>query len=71
MLLEMHEAGAFTWVTHVKSILCDNGFEQVWLFGGDEKMPFFFFFFFNERKIYSPLRHGWRNHLESSDRLLL
>ena len=33
----MHEAGAVALVTHAKSILCDTGFEQVWLFGcGDE-----------------------------------
>ena len=67
MLLKMHE-GAVTWVTHVKSILCDNGFEQVWLFSyGIEK------YFFRELKerLYSSFCHGWRNHLESSDKLSL
>ena len=37
MLLEMNEGRAVTWVTHVKSILCDNGLEQVWLFGDQWK----------------------------------
>ena len=66
MLLKMHEGGAVTWVTHVKSILCDNGFEQVWLFGcGNEK------YLFRELKerLYSSFGHGWRNHLESSDKI--
>ena len=31
MLLVMQNRGSTTWVSHVKSILCDNGFEQVWL----------------------------------------
>ena len=38
----MHEAGTVMWVTYVRSILCDNGFEQIWLFGcGVEKRRFY------------------------------
>ena len=41
----MHNSGVITWMSHVKSILCYYGFEQVWLFGcGNEKV------FFNELK---------------------
>ena len=67
MLSEMHNWSITTWVSHVKSILCYYGFEQVWLFGcGNEKI------FFNElkEKLYGSFCHGWRNHLESNGRLL-
>ena len=45
-----------------------NGFEQVWLFGcGNDK------YLFRELKerLYSSFCRGWRNHLESSDKLSL
>ena len=53
---------------HVQSVLCDNGFEQEWLFrcGNDT-------FFVKEQKerLYSSFFHIWYNHLESSQRLSL
>ena len=66
MLLEMQNRGKTAWVSHIRSVLSYNGFEQVWLFGcGHDKI------FFNELKerLYSSFCHGWWNHLESSDRL--
>ncbi len=33
MSLGLHEKGYVTWVTRIKTVLCNNGFEQVWLFG--------------------------------------
>ena len=51
---------------HIRSVLCYNGFEQVWLFGcGNDKI------FFNELKerLYSSFCHGCWNRLESSERL--
>ena len=45
MLLVMQNRGSTTCVSHVKSVLCDNGFEQVKLFGcGNDT------FFFKELK---------------------
>ena len=45
MLFVMQNRGSTTWVSHVKSILCENGFERVWLFGcGNDT------FFFTELK---------------------
>ena len=41
----MQNRGKTAWVSHIKSVLCYNGFEQMWLFGcGNDKM------FFNELK---------------------
>ena len=37
MLSEAHNKGVITWVSHVRSILCYYGFEQVWLFGCENK----------------------------------
>ena len=66
MLVLMHQKGYVNWVTHVKEILCTYGFEQVWLFGcGNEKE---FFKELRERQ-HSSFYHGWRNHIESSERL--
>ena len=66
MLLEMQNRCKTTWVSHIRSVLCYNGFEQVWLFGcRNDKI------FFNELKerLYSSFCNGWWNHLESSERL--
>ena len=65
-LLEMQNRGKTTCVSHIRSVLWYNGFEQVWLFGcGNDKS------FFNDLKerLYSSFCHGWCNHLESSERL--
>ena len=41
----MQNRGKTSWVSHIRSVLCCNGFEQVWLFGcGNDKI------FFNELK---------------------
>ena len=67
MLFLMHQNGHVTWVTYVREVLCANGFEQVWLFGcGNEKD------FFKELKerLQSSFYHGWRNHIESSEKML-
>ena len=40
MLLALHNRGKTTWVSHVKLVLCTNGFEQVWLFGCGNVKPF-------------------------------
>ena len=68
MLLQLHNKGSTTWVTHVHSLLNENGFQQVWLFGaGNEKL------FLNalQERLFSSFCHGWRNHLDSSERLSL
>ena len=41
ILLEMYNRSIITWVSHEKSILCYNGFEQVWLFGCGNDKAFF------------------------------
>ena len=33
MLVRLDMNGKTTWVTHIRNVLCENGFEQVWLFG--------------------------------------
>ena len=39
MLLEMQNRGKTTWVSHIRSVLCYNELEQVWLFGrGNDKI---------------------------------
>jgi len=64
MLLNMHDRGTITWVSRVKTVLCGNGFEYVWMFGcGNEKS------FFTELKerLQSSFCHQWCNHLDSSE----
>ena len=40
MLIALHNIGKTTWVSHVKLVLCNSGFEQVWLFGCENVKPF-------------------------------
>ena len=40
MLFALHNRGKTTWVSHVKLVLCNNGFEQTWLFGCGNVQPF-------------------------------
>ena len=40
MLFALHDRGKTTWVSHVKLVLCNSGFEQVWLFGCGNVKPF-------------------------------
>ena len=66
MLLNLHNNGSKNWVSQVELALCENGFEQVWLFGcGDEKR------FCTEMKerLISSFCFNWQNHLDSSARL--
>ena len=67
-LLMMHEKGHTTWVTHVKGILCENGFEQVWLFGCGNEVGFVKEL---RERLVSNFYHNWRVHLDSSSRLSL
>ena len=39
MSLVFHEKEYVTWVTGIKAVLCNNGFEQVWLFGCGQEGP--------------------------------
>ena len=41
MSLGLHEKGYVTWVTRIKTVLCNNGFKQVWLFGCGQEGLFF------------------------------
>jgi hypothetical protein len=68
MLLVMHNQGKATWVSNVQSILCNNGFEQVWLFGCGNKKSFFVEL---KSRLQSTFIHKWKNHLEQSSRLLI
>ena len=64
MLLTLHEKGVVTWVSYVKSILCNNGFEQVWIFGcGSEKR----FCIELRERLFSSFCYHWQNHLEESN----
>eukprot|EP00745_Piridium_sociabile_P043608 TRINITY_DN8944_c0_g1_i10.p1 TRINITY_DN8944_c0_g1~~TRINITY_DN8944_c0_g1_i10.p1 ORF type:complete len:1137 (-),score=123.12 TRINITY_DN8944_c0_g1_i10:208-3198(-) len=65
MLLSMHEKGHTTWVTRVKTILCDNGFEQVWLFGCGYEAGFIKEL---KERLFSNFCYNWRNRLDSSAR---
>ena len=67
-LLSMHNKGYTTWVTQIKSILYEYGFEQVWLFGCGSEIAFT-----KELKtrLISNFYHNWRNHLDTSERLSL
>lgn len=66
MLLNMHEKGHVTWVSRIKSLLCELGFEQVWLFGcGDVK----FFCLELKERLCSSFCYTWQAHLETSARL--
>ena len=40
MSLGLHEKGYVTWVTRIKALLCNNGFEQVWLVDFGQEGPF-------------------------------
>ena len=56
MSLGLHEKGYVTWVTRIKTVLCNNGFEQVWLFGCGQEGPFFKEL---RERLYSSFCHGW------------
>ena len=63
MLLMSHNRGKTTWVSRVKNILVNNGFEQVWLFGcGNEKQ----FVFELRERLFSSFVHGWFEHISTS-----
>eukprot|EP00745_Piridium_sociabile_P003355 TRINITY_DN11989_c0_g1_i12.p1 TRINITY_DN11989_c0_g1~~TRINITY_DN11989_c0_g1_i12.p1 ORF type:complete len:194 (-),score=9.72 TRINITY_DN11989_c0_g1_i12:200-781(-) len=68
MLLDLHEREKVTWVTHIKSLLCQNGFGHVWLFGCGQEKWFL-------RQFRTRLRdcfcQKWNGHLLESDRLSL
>ena len=66
MLLALHNRGKTTWVSHVKLVLCTNGFEQVWLFGCGNVKPFIKEL---EERLRSSFCHRWCNHLDTSERL--
>ena len=66
MLLALHNRGKTTWVSHVKLVLCNNGFEQVWLFGCGNVKPFIKEL---EERLCSSFCHRWYNHLDTSERL--
>ena len=38
--LNLHEKRCVTWVTRIKAVLCNNGFEQVWLVDCGQEGPF-------------------------------
>ena len=64
MLLMLHNRGKATWASHVRNILVNNGFEQVWLFGcGSEKL------FVRElrERLFSSFIHGWFTHISTSE----
>lgn len=65
-LLSMHDKGHITWATRIKNILCEHGFEQVWLFGCGNETELM-----KELKtrLASNFYHNWRNHLDSSAHL--
>jgi hypothetical protein len=65
MLVSMDENGYVTWATRIKMLLCENGFEMVWHFGcGNEKQ----FIRLLKDRLYGTFCHGWRNHIDTSDR---
>ena len=66
MLLNMHEKGHKTWVTRVKQILYEYGFEQVWLFGCGNEDRFFSEF---KDRLSSSFCFRWQQHLDTSGRL--
>ena len=66
MLLALHNRGKTTWVPHVKLVLCNNGFEQVWLFGCGNVTPFIKEL---EDRLRSSFCHRWCNRLDTSERL--
>ena len=66
MLLALHNRGKTIWVPHAKLVLCNNGFEQLWLFGcGNVKL----FIKELEERLRSSFCHRWCNHLDTSERL--
>lgn len=56
--------GKTTWVTHIRNVLCENGFEQVWLFGCENVKMFCDEF---KNRLCSSFCHGWREHVETSE----
>ena len=66
MLLDLHNRGKTTWVSHVKNVLCENGFEQVWLFGCGDINRFFCEF---KDRLYSSFLFRWFNHVQDSNNM--
>ena len=65
MLVDMDSRGTMTWASRVKRFLCENGFQQVWLFGcGNEKQ----FCVELRERLYSTFCHEWRDHIDSSEK---
>jgi Reverse transcriptase (RNA-dependent DNA polymerase) len=65
-LLAMHERGNVNWVTKIKKLLCECGFELVWMFGGvaNEKQ------FCRELKerLKANFSQRWFDHIQESNR---
>ena len=66
MLYRLHDKGSKTWVSHVKTILCENGFEQVWLFGCDREKRFIKEL---RERLFSSFCHRWTVHINDSSHL--
>ena len=52
----------------MKSVLCNNGFEQMWLFGCGNVKPFIKEL---EDRLHSSFCHIWCNHLDTSEMVLV
>ena len=68
LLFALHSRGKTTLMSHVRLVLCNNGFEQVWLFGCGNVKPFIKEL---ENRLRNSFCHRWCNHLDISDRLSL
>ena len=65
MLYNMDQRKHENWVSKIRIILLNNGFEQVWQYGcGNEKH----FLQLLKDRLFSSFSHGWRNHIDASDR---
>ena len=64
MLMKLDANGKITWVTHIRNLLCDNGFEQVWLFGCANVKPFCDAL---RERLCSSFCHNWCEHVETSN----
>ena len=64
MLFPLHNRGKTTWV----SVLCNNGFEQMWFFGCGNVKPFIKEL---EDKLHSSFCHRRCNRLDTSEMVLL
>jgi hypothetical protein len=69
MLKSLHDRGKTNWVTHIKNLLCLNGFGLVWMIGEVSNQKTFIAEF--KLRLSSDFSFQWLTHIQNSPRFEL